>query len=232
MPEPVLGESVTDIDGIEAGEVEVDLTAVLGRTGGTNLWQTSVEIESRVIDRLGLELEMGYSGSFTSNVPDEGFDLRVLASWSLLHDFENGLHAQVEIAGRFVGETEEGVNLGEPRLPYSAGFRVGLDRGRWTLRLGVGAAAGDSSAHVIPAWVSATAFLNFGQGRWCSLGLDGEADWTRMNPFTIAPTLVVNGSVLHLPGKLAIVAPYGFPGGTQEAWLGLMVRIIGEFDFR
>jgi len=232
MPEPVLGESVTDIDGTEAGEIEVDLTAVLGRTGGTSLWQTSVEIESRVIDRLGLELELGYSGSFTSNITDEGFDLRVLASWSLLHDFENGLHAQVEIAGRFVGETEEGVNLGEPRLPYSLGFRVGLDRGSWTLRLGAGAAAGDSSAHVIPAWVSATAFLNFGQGRWCSLGLDGEADWTRMNPFTLAPTFIFNGPTFHIPGKLAIVTPYGFPGGAQEAWFGLMVRIIGEFDFR
>jgi len=72
MPEPVLGESVTEIDGTEAGEIELDLTAVIGRTGGTNLWQASVEIESRVIDRLGLELELGYSDSFTSNVPDEG----------------------------------------------------------------------------------------------------------------------------------------------------------------
>jgi hypothetical protein len=233
MPEPVLGESVTDIDGSQAGELEVDLTAIVGRTGGTNQWQGSVEVETRVIDQLGLEIEMGYSGAFTSNVPDKGFDLRLLASWSLLHDFEHGLHAQAEIAGRFVGDVEEGPNLGEPRLPYSAGFRLALDRGWWTLRLGLGAAVGgDASAHLIPVWASATAFLNFGQGRWGSLGLDGEADWTRTNPFTVAPTLIFNGPAFHIPGKLAIVTPYGFPAGGQESWFGLIVRIIGEFDFR
>ncbi len=232
MPEPVLGESITDIDGSEAGEVEVDLTALVGRTGGTNLWQGSIEIESRVTDHLGLELEIAYSGAFTSNLPERSTDLRLLASWSLLHDFDRGLHAQAEIAWRFVGEIEDGANLGEPRLPFSAGFRVGLDRGWWTLRLGLGAAAGrGGSAHLIPVWASTTAFLNFGRGRWASLGLDGEADWTRTNPFTVAPTLVFNGSVVHIPGKVAIVAPYGFPAGSREPWFGLMLRVIGEFDF-
>src|SRR5216684_1877339 len=66
MPEPVLGESITDIDGSEAGEVEVDLTGVVGRAGGAKLWQGSVEIESRVTDRLGLEIEIGYARAFTS----------------------------------------------------------------------------------------------------------------------------------------------------------------------
>ncbi len=231
MPEPVLGESITDIDGSRAGELEVDLTGVVSRTGGANLWQGSVEIESRLTDRLGFEIEVGYSGAFTSNLPERGLDLRLLASWSLLHDFDHGLHAQVEIADRFIGGNEDGANLGEPRLPFSAGFRVGLDRGWWTLRLGLGAAAGGTSAHQIPVWVSTTAFLNFGRERWCSLGLDGETDWTRINPFTVAPTLVFDGSVLHIPGKVAIVAPYGFPAGSQEHSFGLLLRVIGEFDF-
>ncbi len=80
-------------------------------------------------------------------------------------------------------------------------------------------------------WASTTAFLNFGRGRWISLGLDGEADWTRTNSFTVAPTLVLNGDILHIPGKVALVAPYGFPAGTGEPWFGLLLRVIGEFDF-
>jgi hypothetical protein len=231
MPEPVLGESITDIDGSEAGEVEVDLTGVVGRTGGTKLWQGSVEIEGRVTDRLGLAIEIGYARAFRGNLPEGELDIRLFASWSLLHDFERGLHAQAEIGWRVVGKIEDGANLGEPRLPFSAGFRVGLDRGWWSLRLGLGTAGGGTSAHLIPAWASTTVFLNFGRGRWGSLGLDGEADWTRPNSFTVAPTLVFNGTALHLPGKVAIVTPYGFPAGSREPWFGLVLRVIGEFDF-
>jgi hypothetical protein len=47
----------------------------------------------------------------------------------------------------------------------------------------------------------------------------------------VAPTLVFNGSVVHIPGKVAIVAPYGFPAGSREPWFGLVLRVIGEFDF-
>ncbi len=232
MPEPVLGETVTDIDGTEAGELEIDLTAVGGRSGGANQWQGSIEIESRVTDWLGLEIEVGYSRASTKRVLERETELRLVASWSILHDVERGLHGQMEVAGRLVGEADLGPNLGEPRLPASAGFRLGLDRGWWTLRLGLGASAGGASAHLIPVWASATAFLSFGAQRWGSIGLDGEADWTRTNPLTLAPTLLLHGRVLQIPARLALVVPYGLPGGGAEPWFGLLLRLIGEFDFR
>lgn len=227
MPEPVLGESVTDIDGTKAGELEVDLTGLWGRGGS---WATSVEIEARVLDWLGLEAGLGYSRGKGLGQLEGDIELRLLASLSLLHDFERGLHGQVEIGGRLVGEPDLGPNLGEPRPPLSTGVRLGLDRDWWTLRVGLGAAIAGGSAHEIPAWASATAFLNLGQGRWTSLGLDGEADWSRRNPFTLAPTVLVDGRILHLPGRLAVVALYGFASGGQEPWLGLILRLVGESD--
>ncbi len=227
MPEPVLGESVTDIDGTQAGELEVDLTALVGRGSS---WAASVAIETRVLDWLGLEAELGYSRLSTAGQLDRELELRLLACLSLFHDFERGLHGQVEIGGRLFGDPDLGPNLGEPRAPISTGVRLGLDRRWWTLRLGLGAALGSGSAHEIPAWASATAFLNLGRDRWTSLGLDGEADWSRRNPFTLAPTLLVDGRILHWPGRLAVVAPYGFATGGADAWFGLVLRLIGEFD--
>jgi len=229
MPEPVLSESVTDIDGSRAGELEVDLTGFGGHGGDAHLWQGTLEVETRVTDHLGLAVEFGYSWAST---PESGPGLRVAASWSLLHNFEIGLHGQVELSARFVGQVENGPNLGDSRLPFSGAFRLGLDRQWWTLRLGVGAATGGApSAHAIPAFASVTVFLNFGEGRWCSLGLDSLADWTRPNPFTVAPTLLLNGNPIHLPWKIGVVALYGPSGGGQPSWFGLVVRLIGDFDF-
>ncbi len=227
MPESVLGESVTDIDGTRAGELEVDLTASGGRGSS---WGASVEIEGRVLDWLGLEAELGYSRGITAGQLERELEVRLLASLSLFHDFERGLHGQVEIGGRLFGEPDPGPYLGEPRSPISSGVRLGLDRRWWTLRLGVGASFAGESAHQIPAWASATAFLNLGRDRWISLGLDGETDWSRRNPFTVAPTLLLDGSILHWSGRLAVVAPYGFATGGAESWFGLVLRLIGEFD--
>lgn len=225
MPEPVLGESVADIDGSYAGELEVDVTALVGRQSS---WAGAVAIEARVLDWLGLEAEAEYSRAPAASEGE--VELRVLGSLSFLHDFERGLHGQVEIGGRLTAEPEQGPNLGEPRAPISSGVRLGLDQRWWTLRLGLGAAFGSDSAHAVPAWASATAFLNLGRDRWASLGLDGEADWTRGNPFTLAPTLLLDARTLHWPVRLALVTPYGFAGGGAEAWFGLVVRLIGEFD--
>jgi len=228
MPEPVLGESITDIDASKAGELEVDLTASVGHSGGTRVWQGSVEVESRVTNRLGLEIELGHS---FASVPEPGLVLRLAASWSLVHLDGIGFHGQAELSARLAGQIEEGPNLGEPRLPYSAGFRFGLDRNWYTLRLGIGAATGEApSAHAIPAWASATVLFNFGRSRWGSLGLDSAADWTRPNPFTLAPTFILNGHGLHIPGTVAVVGLYGIPGGNQDAWFGLLVRVIADFD--
>lgn len=230
MPEPVLGESVTDIDGTRAGELEIDLTALGGHLDGDSSWGGGVAIEMRVLDWLGLEAEVGYSHGRAAGRLERELELRLLGSVSLFHDFERGLHGQVEVGARLVGERDLGPNFGEPAAPLSGGFRLGYDQRWWTLRVGVGVATAGESVHQIPAWMSATGFVNFGRDRWLSFGLDAEADWTRANPFTVAPMFLLDGRLLHWPGRLALVAPYGCPGGGSERWIGLAVRLIGEFD--
>src|SRR2546421_4566537 len=54
MPEPLLTESITDLDGALAGEVEIDVSAsVLRGTNGPGQWQSSVEVEWRGVGGVG-----------------------------------------------------------------------------------------------------------------------------------------------------------------------------------
>ena len=55
MPEPLIGESVTDLDGTEAGELEVDATGLVHPPDG--FWSSGVEVEWRALPRLGISLE-------------------------------------------------------------------------------------------------------------------------------------------------------------------------------
>src|SRR6516165_9498881 len=118
MPEPVLGESITDIDASKAGELEVDLTASVGHSGGTRVWQGSVEVESRVTNRLGLEIELGHS---FASVPEPGLVLRLAASWSLVHLDGIGFHGQAELSARLAGQIEV-----SPDFPTQQGFGSAL----------------------------------------------------------------------------------------------------------
>ena len=66
MPEPVLEESITDIDRDEAGELEADAIAGGTRSGdGVRRWQSSVEVEWAATRDLGVALESGASGHLT-----------------------------------------------------------------------------------------------------------------------------------------------------------------------
>src|SRR2546423_10650455 len=54
MPEPLLTESITDLDGALAGEVEIDVSAsVLRGTTGPGQWQSSVEGQWRGVAGVG-----------------------------------------------------------------------------------------------------------------------------------------------------------------------------------
>lgn len=57
MPEPILVESITDLDTQRAGELELEVgTSTLSKHGS---WATRLEAEWRVTGRLGLMLEAG-----------------------------------------------------------------------------------------------------------------------------------------------------------------------------
>ncbi len=109
MPEPLLGESITDLDGTEAGELEVDVTGLSRRPG--DLWTGELEVEWRALTRLGLSLEAGAahqgagSGVATS--------LRPSASFVLFHDPVRDLHLMLDASVRLL-ENDSEAEPGEP----------------------------------------------------------------------------------------------------------------------
>src|SRR2546425_5121584 len=80
MPEPLLTESITDLDGARAGEVEVDVNGlVLRRTSAVRQWQTSVEVEWRALERLGLALDLGVGRVLDGRSEEHTSELQSLA---------------------------------------------------------------------------------------------------------------------------------------------------------
>src|SRR5438876_10712771 len=60
MPAPLLTESITDLDGALAGEAETAVSAsVLRRATGPGQCQSSGEVESPALGRLGLAPQLG-----------------------------------------------------------------------------------------------------------------------------------------------------------------------------
>src|SRR5580692_6929613 len=101
IPEPIVAETITDIDGVTGGEVEVDLTGY----ATSHVQSASLEVEWRVFSRLGVELEAGL-GDESSGWDG---DLRLGASIPLVH--YHGFHLMAEGGGRILdrgSETEPG----------------------------------------------------------------------------------------------------------------------------
>src|SRR4051812_42505740 len=84
MPEPLLAESVTDIDSSEAGELELDVSAA--RTSPGRTWLAAAEVEWRALERLGLALEVG-AGLDAAARSEDPMSVRLAAAFVLLHDF-------------------------------------------------------------------------------------------------------------------------------------------------
>jgi hypothetical protein len=126
MPEPLIGESVTDIDSLDAGELELDLTeTTLRRTPSeTGGMMTSLETEWRATKNLGLSAELATSS-------DETVEFSGTASWSLVHDLQRGFHLQAEIGIRS-GEASNR-EWEDASLPLSFGLadRVLYDPALW-----------------------------------------------------------------------------------------------------
>lgn len=228
MPEPLISETTTDIDGVSAGEVEMDLT-------GNTLRQTTdkvggeggvIELEWRASDKLGLGIESEYS-------TDKLFSFNSAASWSLLHDLPRDFHLQAEVAYKFIdqdGNSSRGWE--DSSLPFTFGLKAGLRKGRWTVRAGLGGEAFGSSAHTLPARTSIAGLYSFGEG--CRVpgfvGSELIADWGRQAPFLIVPTVVLKLFRLGVPLSLGIAAPFGPAEESTPATYGFLIRLMYEFD--
>jgi hypothetical protein len=122
LPEPMIAESITNIDGTEAGELEFDVEALLLRlsSGGTASG-LGVEAEWRATRNLGLAVEAAVTRA-ASDEPTPG-QVRAGLAWSLGHDLARDLHVQAEATARFGGDDEERAE-GPLELPHP--YSVGL----------------------------------------------------------------------------------------------------------
>lgn len=231
LPEPLLGESLTDLDGVEAGELELDLTAAaLGLRDGGRALRTSVEVEWRALPRLGLGVDLGLSGG-QGGPP--GVSAQVAASFSLLHEQALGLHLQAEGSLRVLeaDESLEAADLGDAALPASLGLRGGLWLGPLALRTLLGLGLLGPSAHAVPLRAQAALLWPLGDGgRFGALGVEADGDWGLWSPLVLAPDLILDAGPWGLPLRLAVAVPWSPQARTGEAQLGLMVRLMLELD--
>jgi hypothetical protein len=231
MPEPLLGESVTDLDGLEAGELELEMTGLLipPRTARHGGWQGSMELEWRALERLGLMVEVGTGGGLGR--PElEGVSARAAGSWMLLHDVARGLHVQAELGARLLSEDEEEAAFepGEATLPLWFGLRAGWRQGAWTVRAGLGGQALGRSAHLVPLRANLSAL---GQvGPWSFLGVELDGDWARASWLVVAPTALVDLGPMQLPVRLGLAVPWSPARSGRRSETGFMLRLVYELD--
>jgi len=228
MPEPLIGESITDIDRSEAGELEIDFTTSAWRTTtpGLNLWSSSIEVEWGATKHLGLALDFSGATGVGQNSAAVPFDLglRLGAAWALIHDFERDIHLQLEASARVLKEeTENSLELGESSRRGAVDLRGGARRGLWTLRGALGIGLGGSGPRAVSLRGSVAIFHELKP--WTRIGFAGlevEADGGRTDPVVLAPTVVFGWSRLRLGSALV--------GNVTGAGLslGVMLRVIYE----
>lgn len=236
LPEPLLGESITDLDGTKAGELELDLTGLHLPAKGARLGaqRASLEAEWRATERLGLAVEVGLSREGAPVQLTPALSLGV--SWVLFHDLVRDLHLMAEVRAQLLEENEGGptsglaiADPGEPGRRVSAGLRGGGRYGLLTLRGAVSLEAIGHSAHLVPLRLELAALGSFGpRGAWGFAGLEGIADWTRPGIMVWAPMLLLDGAWLGLPFKLAASLPLQ-KEATGWRYSGLL-RVLFELD--
>jgi hypothetical protein len=228
MPEPLIGESITDIDRSEAGELEIDFTVVARRTRlpTLNVATGAIELEWGVTRHLGLAFEVGVSkglGPDSASVPFEP-GLRAAAAWGLFHDFAHDIHLQLESSARVLSERNEGLIESEDSpMRASVDLRGGARQGQWTLRSGIGVGFGGHSRHAVPIRANLAVFSELRPSAPIGfVGLEVDGDWGRRNPVFLAPTMVFGSHPFRLGfGILTAITDVG-PSP------GILVRLIYE----
>jgi len=225
IPEPILVESITDIDAPAAGEVELELNSsyLRSRRGGAYELQLGPEIEWLPFDRLGMMLEVsGAREAAAGEAAANHFGAAAGLSWKVLHLFEHDFHVQAEARGRYSAERSAS-EPGESSSPLSFDLQAALRAGRWTMRSSIGVSIGRAPAHV-PLRGSAVVLTPFGSsashGFW---GLEATADGANAAPLALALDLVPDLTPAGLPFRVGLVGSYAFGGpATVPSWGGFL----------
>ncbi len=231
LPEPILAETTTDIDGTEPGEIEIEANALWlrSRTGGAVSLELSSELEWLVTRRFGVKVEPFFDRSTDGEASVEGSaGVSAGLSWKLLQDFAHDFHLQLEALGRIPADVSSEVDPGESPLPFSLSLQSGVQRGAWTLRDSFGVSAGGVGAHV-PIRGSMAILTGFeSTGRFGFWGVEVEADGARTNPVVVALDLVPDLVPAGLPFALGFVLPYSVAADARVPSYGFFVRLFIE----
>lgn len=231
IPEPIFGESVTDIDGFEVGEIEVDADAaeLRSRRGGGQLQLASVEAEWLVLRRLGLRVE-----PTLVHAAGAGADPRTEASvgttvaWKLVQDVARDLYVQAELGADWPPRGDALPSPDESGLPFVLDVRAAWRRDLWTLRGSLGAAAGGTSPHA-PVRGSLALLMSLDRtSRTGFFGVEAVADGTWIAPVYAAPNVVADLSPLGLPVRLGLALPWAPGAGDTRPSIGVLLRLIVE----
>jgi hypothetical protein len=230
IPEPILVETITDIDAPAAGEIELELNTSYqrARRGGAYELQVGPEIEWLATNRLGTMVEVfGGREAAAGERSTNRIGASVGISWKLFHAFAHDFHLQAEARGRYPADLTSS-DPGESPMPASIDVLSALRAGRWTLRNSVGVSIGRAPAHV-PVRGSAVLLTGFGgsqrNGFW---GFEATADGARVAPFALALDVVPDLTPIGLPFRIGLVGSYSFAApATIPSW-GVFLRLFIE----
>jgi hypothetical protein len=233
MPEPIVEETTTDIDGRDVGELEYEANAVWlrSRVAGAFDLQLSAEVEWLIVRRFGVKLEPFYergADAGASTTTSQG--ITGSASLKLVQDFKDDFHLQAEASWRVPTDVSTTVDPGESPLPFSFDLRSGFRRAGWTLRNSLGVSAGAVGAHV-PIHGSAALLTEIEPSGTCGFwGVEVEADGARPNPVLVALELVPSLLPAGLPFSLGFVLIYSVAADPSAPSYGFMVRLFVESE--
>jgi hypothetical protein len=237
LAEPIIGESISDIDATEAGETEISVigAAAWRADDGAIMWGSELEVETRANAKLGVSAEVDLGGVVNGDPsePAHEFSTRFAAAYSILQDFKHDLHVQLFGSARisFASEEEAARNpvlAFDPSvssLPYVVGLHAGWRRGRLNLRAtltgGFGAPLNvPLAANVAVLVQGATRRINY---FW---GAEVNADGSRFAPFMVLPEASIEFLVGDVPLRIGALVPL-IVGHSQSTFAaGGLLRIM------
>jgi hypothetical protein len=232
LPEPILTETVTDIDGNEPGELELEAngSTFRARRGGAYALDASVEAEFIVHRLLGLRLEPSLAGG-REGAPlasQRAAGVSGGAALKLVQDFERAFFLDAEVVGRLPWSEESIVQPGDPELPFAVDLRAAMRRGPLTVRWGLGVGAFGEPAHA-PLRASLALLAPFeGSGRFGFWGVEFDADGARPAPFVAAVNIVPNIVPAGVPLRVGLALPWSIGERDDRPSLGVFVRVFYE----
>jgi hypothetical protein len=232
LPEPIFTETVTDIDGDEAGEVEFEANGSIlrSRRGGAYGLDASLEAEWIVHRRLGVRFEPTFSLDRAGGVSasSAAFGASAGAALKIVQDFERQFFLHAEVLARLPWDESAIVQPGDPALPFAVDLRAAVRRGPITLRWGVGVGAFGDAVH-IPLRGSVALLTPFeSSGRFGFWGVELDADGARTAPAVVALNLVPNLVPSGLPFRVGLALPWAIGEQGDRPSLGVFVRVFYE----